>query len=119
MMALRAAGAGAVAAAFYYLWFVWRRSNVQFRQKFSQGSDVTAVVDERGITLATGVDRKTHLWVGFSRIYESKRVIVMEKGGDDFIYLPRSAMDAAQLAELKRLTANTVGCKVAIAPPLG
>ncbi|HWG59967.1 MAG TPA: YcxB family protein, partial [Candidatus Acidoferrales bacterium] len=107
----------AVAAAFYYFWFVWR-SNMQFRKKFSHESDATAVIDDRGITLTAGVGQKTHLWVGFTRIYESKRVVVMEKGGEDFIYLPRSAMSTAQLVELKRLAANTIDCRVAITSPL-
>jgi hypothetical protein len=116
-MALRAAAGAAVAVAFYYFWVVWR-SEAQFRKKFSNESDATAVIDDRGITLTIGMSQKTHLWVAFTRIYESKRIVVMEKGGEDFIYLPRSAMSTAQMVELKRLAANTIDCRVAITSPV-
>jgi hypothetical protein len=116
-MALRAAGMAILMIAVYYCWFVWR-SNRQFRRKYSGSTSVSASIDERGITLATEAIAKTHLWVGFTRIYESGRVIVLEKGGDELLYLPKTAMSTGQLSEFKRLTANTIDCRVVMHSPL-
>ncbi len=117
-MAFRSVVFGALIAAAGYAWFLWR-SHAQFRRKFSANASVTAGIDERGITLTGGANHRPFLWVGFTRIYESGRVIVMETGGDDFIFLPKRAMSEAQLAELRRFAiAGTRDCPVAITPPL-
>lgn len=91
------------------------RWHKQFRRKFSANVNSTATIDEKGVIL-TG--HKAHLWVGFTGIYESSRVVLMEEGGDDFIFLPKSAMSAAQLVELKRLALATLDCPVTLASPL-
>jgi len=100
----------------WLLWARWRFHR-EFRRKFSTCLDATAIIDERGVTLPLGGPPKTHLWVGFTRIYESHRVIVLETGGKDFIFLPKSAMSGAQLEELKRLAAATLDCAVKWATP--
>jgi hypothetical protein len=80
--------------------------------------DVSAAIDERGITLSVRGKGKCHYWAGFSHIYESSRVVIFEEGGADFIYLPKRAMNAAQLAELAHLASSAPYCKVRLASPL-
>lgn len=92
------------------------RIHREFKQKFPAAWDASATVDENGINLPARGSGKEHLWAGFTRIYESRRVVVMETGGKDFIFLPKSAMSGAQLQEFKRLAmAGTLDCPVRIA----
>lgn len=93
-----------------------RRVHREFKQKFPASCDAAAMVDEAGVNLSTGGVGKKYLWVGFTRIYESRRALVMETGGKDFIFLPKNAMSGAQLQEFKRLaTAGALDCPVRIA----
>jgi hypothetical protein len=94
----------------------WHR---QFNQSNLADADITATVDERGVTFSAGGNRKTHMWVGFSQIYESSQTVVLEKGESDFLFLPRRAMSPVQRGELKRLAAvSAQNCKVTLATPL-
>ncbi len=97
-----------------FLGLRWRIHR-DFRRTFPGRTDGTATIDDGGVTLSTGGAQKKRLWTGFTRIYESRRVIVMESGGTDFIFLPKSAMSGAQLDELKRLTTKTLDCNVKLA----
>ena len=90
----------------------------QFAKSSLANTDVAATVDERGVTLSMRGEHKTHWWAGFSRIYESSRVVIFEKGYGDFVYLPKRAMSTAQLAELVQLASLATNCKVRLASPL-
>jgi hypothetical protein len=67
---------------------------------------VTAGVDERGISLSAQGVEKPHLWTEFSRVYETRSVVVLEKGANEYIFLPKSAMVDGQLDELRRQVAS-------------
>jgi hypothetical protein len=97
----------------------WRSWHRQFKKLYSTAIECIAAIDERGVTLAAQGQQKTHWWAGFSRIYESKRVVVFEKGADQFLFLPKTAMSGAQLDELRRLAATAPNCKVRLAAPTG
>lgn len=94
----------------------WHR---QFQKSQLADVEMTADIDERGVTLSTHGDQKTHLWAGFSQIYESRSVVMLEKGDSDYLSLPKRAMSGAQLAELKRLADSAPNCKVKLSSPLG
>jgi hypothetical protein len=63
---------------------------------------VTAGVDERGMSLSAQGVEKSYLWSDFSRVYETRSVVVLEKWANEYIFLPKSAMVDAQLDELRR-----------------
>ena len=67
---------------------------------------VTAGVDERGISLSAQGVEKPYLWAEFSRVYETRSVIVLEKGTNEYIFLPKSVMNGTQLDELRRQVAS-------------
>jgi len=100
-----------------YFW-VRRRWRKIFAKSHQESVDVSATIDERGVTLSSQGEQKTHAWVGFSRIYESSRVVVLEKGDGDFIYLPKRAMNAGQRGEFQHLASSAATCKVRLASPL-
>ena len=69
---------------------------------------VTTTVGERGIALkARGVER-TLLWAELSRFYESSKVLVLEKGDKEYMFLPKMAMGDAQISELRTLAASAL-----------
>jgi len=98
-------GVMAVVVAIPSLLIMWWRWHRQFKQSDLADMDVTATVDERGVTFSAHGNQKTHMWAGFSQIYESGRTVILEKVEDDFLFLPKRAMGSMQLAELKRLAA--------------
>ena len=76
------------------------------------------MVDQRGVTLSVRGAAGSYLWPGFSRIYESRRTLILEINTQEYLYLPKRAMSLAQLSELKRLaTAGVLDCKVSLAAP--
>ena len=94
----------------------WHR---QFKQSDLADVDVTATVDEKGVMFSARGNQKTHMWAGFSQIYESNRTVVLEKDEGDFLFLCKRAMSSTQLAELERLAAaSTSNCKVTLTTPL-
>ena len=95
----------------------WRR---QFAKSNIANTDVSAAIDERGLTLSARGDQITYWWASFSQIYESSRVVVFEKPYADLLYIPKRAMTSAQLTELVRIasTAQSKFCKVRLASPL-
>jgi len=97
-------------------WWRWHR---QFKKAYSPDVEYIATVDERGVTLAAQGQQKTHWWAGFSRIYESRRVVVFEKGDDGIMFLPKATMSGAQLDELRRLAVFAPNCRVRLAAPAG
>jgi hypothetical protein len=112
-------GVLAVAAAIPSLLIMRWRWHRQFRQSDLVDVDITATVDDRGVTLSARDNQKTHMWVGFSQIYESSRTVILEKDEGDFLFLPKRAMSSIQLAELARLAATSASnCKVTLATPL-
>lgn len=94
----------------------WHR---QFQKSPLADVGMTADIDERGVTLSAHGDQKTHLWAGFSQIYESRSVVMLEKGDSDYLSLPKRAMSGAQLAELKRLADLAPNCRVKLSSPMG
>jgi hypothetical protein len=109
----------AVAVALPNLLIMRWRWHRQFKHSDLANVDITAAVDERGITFSARGNQKTHMWVGFSQIYESSRTVVLEKDEGDFLFLPKRAMSSMQLAELERLAAvSALNCKVTLAKPL-
>jgi YcxB-like protein len=108
----------AVAAAIPGSLITWWRWHRQYQKYFSPDVDIMATVDEGGVTLKAKGEQKTHSWAEFSRVYESSRVVVLEKAEGDLLFLPKSAISSGQLAELKRLAESTPNCKVSLSPPL-
>jgi hypothetical protein len=101
----------------YYLGIRWRLHR-DFRKRFRRNVAVTVTLDEGGVAFTYEVPVRSHFWVGFTKIYESRRTVVMDTGGSDFIFLPKSAMSRAQLEEFKRLaTTRALQCAVTIASP--
>jgi hypothetical protein len=90
----------AVAVAIPSLLIMRWRWHRQFKQSDLANVDVTATVDERGVTFSAHGNQKTHTWAGFSQIYESSRTVILEKGDGDFLFLPKRVMSSMQLAEL-------------------
>jgi len=103
------------APSFLIMRWRWHR---QFLKSQLADTEMTADIDERGVTLAAHSDRKTHLWAGFSQIYESRSVVMLEKGDSDYLFLPKRAMSGAQLAELKRFADLAPNCKVKLTSPM-
>jgi hypothetical protein len=97
----------------------WRRWHRHFKKFYATDVEYIATIDERGVTLAAQGQQKTDSWTGFSRIYESRRVILFEKGADRLLFLPKTAMSGAQLGELRRLAVTAPNCKVRLAAPTG
>jgi hypothetical protein len=96
-------------------WWAWHR---KFKALGVSGADVSYTVDDRGVTLSLRGNAKVYLWPGFSRIYESRRTVILEVDPGDFLYIPKRSTSAAQLSELKRLaTAGALDCKVSLAAP--
>lgn len=95
----------------------WRK---QFAKSSIANTDVSATIDERGITLSADGKQNTYPWAGFSQIYESGRVLVFERPYADLLCIPKRAMSTAQLTELVRIasTAQSEFCKVRLASPL-
>jgi YcxB-like protein len=90
------------------MWLRWRRD---FRLGFPTEGSVSATVDEQGVRLGTkGAEKSTH-WVGFSEIYESNRVVIFEKGNDEFLLIPKTQMNPQQIAELRNLIMSKASCK--------
>ncbi|MFZ3243507.1 MAG: YcxB family protein [Candidatus Acidiferrales bacterium] len=99
-----------------WLLWAWWRFHGEFKRKFFPNPSVSATIDEHGVSLSREGSTECHLWVGFTKIYEFGRVIVMEMGGKDFVFLPKRVMSGAQLQEFKRLaTAGALDCAVRIA----
>lgn len=94
----------------------WHR---QFQKSRLAGVQMTADINERGVTLSAHGGQKIHLSAGFSQIYESRSVVMFEQGDSDYLFLPKRAMTGAQLAELKRLADSVPNCKVNLSSPLG
>jgi hypothetical protein len=108
---------------------LWNTSEVllirwQWRKQFAKSNianaDVSAIIDERGMTLSAHGEQKTYWWAGFSQVYESSRVVVFERPYADLLYVPKRAMSTAQLTELVRVasTAQSEFCRVRLASPL-
>jgi|SRR5579872_2151441 len=93
----------------------WRKT---FAKSSLENVDVLATVDDRGIALSSQGQQKCHYWSGFTRIYESRRVVVLEESYGVFVYLPKSAMNPAQFEELKRFASSNPSCKVSLASSL-
>lgn len=93
----------------------WHR---QFQKSQLADVEMTADIDERGVTLSARGGQKIHLWAGFSQIYESRSVVMLEKGDSDYLSLPKRAVSGAQLAELKRLADAVPNCKVKLSSPI-
>jgi hypothetical protein len=93
----------------------------QFAKSNIANTEVSATIDERGVTLCVHGEQKTYWWAGFSQIYESSRVVVFERPYADVLYVPKRAMSTAQLTELVRIAsiARSQFCKVRLASPLG
>jgi YcxB-like protein len=71
---------------------------------------VTAIVDERGISLEANQTEKIVLWADVSRFYESSRVFVLEKGKNEYIFLPKRVMSDSQSDQVRQygsMTANS------------
>jgi hypothetical protein len=94
----------------------WHR---QFQKSRLADVQMSADISERGVTLSANGDQKIHLWAGFSQIYESRSVVMLEKGETDYLFLPKRVMSGAQIAELKRLADSVLNCKVNLSSPLG
>lgn len=100
------------------LWSRWRLHK-KFMKLPLADTDIVATIDGRGITISAKGQQKTHWWAGFSQIYESSRVVVLENGGTEFLLVPKRAMSVAQLDELRRLAVSAPNCKVRLWNPLG
>jgi hypothetical protein len=97
----------------------WRRWHRHFNRSLSTDTENVATIDERGVTIAAQGRQQMHPWPGFSRVYDSRRVVVFEKDADHLLFLPKAAMSGAQLGELRRLVLAARNCKVSLAAPTG
>ncbi len=112
-------GLAAVVAAAPSLLLMWWRWHRQFQKSPLANADMLADIDDRGVTLSARSGEKTHWWAGFSQIYETRRVVMLEKGDSEYVFLPKRAMSTAQLAEVRHLAASAPNCKVKLAAPMG
>jgi hypothetical protein len=108
----------AVLAATPSLLMMWWRWHRQYQKSPLANTDMLADIDDRGVTLSAQGEKKTHWWAGFSQIYETGRVVMLEKGDSEFISLPKRVMSSAQLAEVRRLAASAPNCKAKLAAPM-
>ena len=67
---------------------------------------VTAIVDERGVSLKANQTAKLVLWSEVSRFYASSKVLVLEKGENEYIFLPKRAMSDSQIDQVHRYVAS-------------
>ena len=107
-----------LAASPSVLVMVWRWHK-QFIKSPLSNADMLADIDDRGITMSALGGKKTHWWAGFSRIYETRRVVMFEKGDSEYVFLPKRMMSGAQLAELRHFAASAPNCKVKLTAPFG
>lgn len=112
-------GLAALAAASPSLLMMWWRWHRQFLKSPLANADMLADIDDRGVTMSVQGASKTHWWAGFSQIYETRRVVMLEKGDSEYVFLPKRAMSNAQLAELMRFAISAPNCKVKLAAPMG
>ena len=98
---------------------LWWRCHKQFQKSPLAEAEMLADIDDRGVTLSTLGEKKTHWWAGFSQIYETRRVVMLEKGDSEYIFLPKRAMSTAQLAEVRHFAVSAPNCKVKLAAPMG
>ena len=75
----------------------------------------SATVDERGLTLSAEGQHKTHSWGEFSGVFETSRMVFFKKVRGGFLFLLRSAMNIAQLAEIAQQASSVPTCKVKLA----
>jgi hypothetical protein len=71
-----------------------------------------ATIDQHGIALASQGDQQDHPWTGFSHIYESRQVLMLEERDGRFIYLPKRVMGPAQLDQFNNFASFATNCKV-------
>ncbi len=77
-----------------------------FRKNLFPDGLVTATVDDRGISLNAHGAGKALLWKEVSQVHESTRVVVIEKGKEEYVFLPKSAMSDPQVYELRGFAAS-------------
>jgi hypothetical protein len=107
-----AVGIGLIAYILLTYRWTWRRQS----QQFGQGL-ISATVDGESIRLSGARYRIVKQWREISDIYESNRVFVFGSGKTKLLFLPKAAMSAAQVNELRDLiSANATG-KVKLAFP--
>jgi hypothetical protein len=98
----------AIALGAAVLGFIRTRWNMHryFKNVLLLDGLVTSTVDERGISLKAHGAEKSILWAEFSRLYESSKVVVLEKRENEFIFLPKTAMGDSQISKLRTLAAS-------------
>jgi len=104
------------------LGFVRTRWNLHryFKNVLLPDGLVTTTVDERGVSLKARGTEKLLLWAELSRFYESSKVMVLEKGKNEYMFLPKTAMGDTQISELRTLAASgreQFKRNIAVGPP--
>jgi hypothetical protein len=77
-----------------------------FKKSLLPDGPVTARVDDGGVSLNVHGAGKSLSWTECSRFHESSKVVVLEKGENEYIFLPKSAMSDTQVRELRGLAAS-------------
>jgi hypothetical protein len=77
-----------------------------FKKSLLPDGPVTATVDDRGVSLNVRGPGKSLSWTECSQFHESIKVVVLEKGKNEYIFLPKSAMSDTQVRELRGLAAS-------------
>jgi len=76
----------------------WHRN---FKRTPLWHDEVTAKVDQHGVTLHGRTYDVYHSWGECSEIYEAEGVIVFEAANESFLFLPKRDMSRAQLLDLR------------------
>lgn len=79
--------------------------------------DVSAAIDGQSIKLSGKTFQAIHQWGGFSDVYETGRVFVLEKTTSAFVFLPKAGMGQSQIHELRSVISANAKCKVKFASP--
>lgn len=77
------------------------RWHQHFRQTPLWRDEVTAKVDQQGVSLRSQSYDVRHSWGECSDIYEAAGVIVIEAANESFFFLPKRDMSRAQLLDLR------------------
>ncbi|TAM79496.1 MAG: YcxB family protein [Acidobacteria bacterium] len=89
----------------------WHR---HFRQTPLWHDEVTAKVDQHGVSLHSQTYDVHHSWGECSNIYEAAEVIIFEAANQNFVFIPKRDMSFAQLLDLR----NTIMTNARVQPRL-
>jgi len=93
-------GVALVAIGFGALMTRWRWHRT-FKRTPLWHDEVTATIDQQGISLHSRSYNVRHSWGEFSDIYEAGRVFVFGKANNTFVFIPKLEMGLSQIHEFR------------------